>query len=50
MARAWGEHKNMMTPARSEGATHSAGSASGMSARLIGVSMMEGSTQLTLMD
>ena len=48
-ARACSEQRKVMTAARSPGATHFFGSASGIAARFGGVSMMLGSTQLTLM-
>src|SRR3954466_15082473 len=48
-ARASSEARNTMTFARSVGATQRAGSVFGISARFCGVSMMVGSTQLTLM-
>src|SRR5690606_5571972 len=48
-ARAASDARNTMTLARSEGATHFAGSALGIAARFSGVSMIVGSTQFTLM-
>src|SRR5690606_41615426 len=48
-ARAASEARKQSTLARSAGATHLLKSAEGMSARLRGVSMMLGSTALTLM-
>src|SRR5690606_16349320 len=50
IARASGEARNRMTAARSAGATQGFGSASGMSARLAAVSMMEGRTALTVTE
>ena len=49
MARAPGDARNKIAFARSSGATQRRGSASGIAARFSGVSMMVGSTQLTLM-
>ena len=49
IARAAGEARNAITSARSDGATQREGSALGMSLRFSGVSMIVGSTQLTLM-
>src|SRR5258708_2553803 len=46
--RAAGLARNSITPARSRGVTHLAKSASGMAARLAGVSMVEGRTALTV--
>ena len=48
-ARAASEARKRMTSARSAGATQRDGSASGIERRLSGVSMIVGSTQLTLM-
>jgi hypothetical protein len=47
IARASSEVRKTMTLARSTGRTHRAGSASGIAARLSGVSIVVGSTQLT---
>jgi hypothetical protein len=48
IACAWGDATNKMTSANASGVTHVEKSAFGMSNRLAGVSMMEGSTALTV--